>query len=923
MVRCMQLRRGLSLIRFLVASFWLLSTYYAAAPQDAGSSTPGHLVRLGDRVIFSADDGVHGRELWSSDGTAAGTAMVGDIVTGSASFDPMDMKVAGRHVFFSAVIPPTNRYLYVSDGTLAHTRRVSSADGNPFLNPTYFVPCGDKMFFQSKYDASSSGLAVSDGTPAGSVMFHWPGGNLPIISVKGMEATENEIFCFGFEPTVGYVLLHSDGTQEGTEIIRDIAPGNDYNFDVASVMCGNTYFFSANDGEHGWELWQSDGSSNGTRMVVDLVPGTVGSGPDGMCCLDNRVLFRASIETIGTELYISDGTPEGTQLLKDIAPGQTGSDPNGFVPFNKHVFFNARDGGSGLEPWVTDGTEDGTKRIDDLYLGPISSSPYQARAAGNRIFFAATISGAGDELCVSDGTIEGTRVLTDIIPGVANSAVHQLCVVNDVVYFRAEDVEHGVELWRSDGTEKGTWLVKDIQPLLFENLSSSPSHFVASGNTVFFAANDAEHGVELWKSAGTEDSTNIVLDIVSGELNSDPYPLCSAGRHIYFTADDRVHGRELWRSDGTAEGTSMVLDIAPGIQSSAPRDPIWIEKSETLLFVAADADDNEEPWISDGTPSGTQVLKEIIAGVQGSAPAEFTAFHDLVVFSATTTIGQRSLWCTDGTNQGTRLLTPPGDSAAANPREFWEFQDRLYFLVDHGNEPQLWSTDGSAPGTFRAANAFGELDPNAFASKSQRAVLGNTLIMAHNDGIHGIELWRTDGSAAGTVFIKDIFPGRASSSPDLLTTFAGRVWFRADDGTNGSELWQTGGNPDDTSLVRDIRFGSEGGGVRSLVVCGDRLYFVSDSGTIGVSEGEELYSVPGVDGLALEVLDIAPKAASSRPLELTDVSGKLYFTADNGVNGRELWTSQATLPTTYLVKDILPRRRVPDGPRRLSVSGSR
>jgi ELWxxDGT repeat protein len=69
--------------------------------------------------------------------------------------------------------------------------------------------------------------------------------------------------------------------------------------------------------------------------------------------------------------------------------------------------------------------------------------------------------------------------------------------------------------------------------------------------------------------------------------------------------------------------------------------------------------------------------------------------------------------------------------------------------------------------------------------------VSGTLFFRADDGTTGRELWRSDGTAAGTVLVKDINPGPASSSPNELTAVNGTLFFRADDGTTGVELWKT------------------------------------------------------------------------------------------------------------------------------------
>src|SRR5262245_23926880 len=91
--------------------------------------------------------------------------------------------------------------------------------------------------------------------------------------------------------------------------------------------------------------------------------------------------------------------------------------------------------------------------------------------------------------------------------------------------------------------------------------SSSPYSFQNLGSFTYFAATDAAHGTELWRTDGTAAGTTLVKDISPGPASSQPSVLTEAGGKLYFRADDGLHGVELWRTDGTATGTVMVKDL--------------------------------------------------------------------------------------------------------------------------------------------------------------------------------------------------------------------------------------------------------------------------------------------------------------------------------------------------------------------------
>ena len=186
------------------------------------------------------------------------------------------------------------------------------------------------------------------------------------------------------------------------------------------------------------------------------------------------------------------------------------------------------------------------------------------------------------------------------------------------------------------------------------------------------------------------------------------------------------------------------------------------------------------------------------------------------------------------------------------------------------------------------------------SSPAYLTAVGNTLFFRANYGTNGTELWKSDGTANGTVMVKDIYSGSSSSSPDYLTAVGNTLFFVADDGTNGKELWKSDGTASGTVMVKDIRSGSTGSEPTYLTAIGNTLYFYANDGT----NGTELWKSDGTASGTVMVKDIRSGSYSSTPLHLTAIGNTLYFSADDGNNGRELWKSDGTTNGTVMVKDI-------------------
>ncbi len=192
----------------------------------------------------------------------------------------------------------------------------------------------------------------------------------------------------------------------------------------------------------------------------------------------------------------------------------------------------------------------------------------------------------------------------------------------------------------------------------------------------------------------------------------------------------------------------------------------------------------------------------------------------------------------------------------------------------------------------------------ALHSPISLTAVGDTLYFYADDGISGRELWKSDGTEAGTVLVKDINPGSGGSSPiPRKQSNSRRRHLVTSPPTTASrhELWKSDGTEEGTVLVKDINSGSGTSSPRFLTAVGDTLYFSADEGV----NGFELWRSDGTVAGTVLVQDINP-SGNSFPRSLTAVGDMLYFSADDGVNDRELWKSDGTEAGTVLLQDINP-----------------
>jgi len=147
-------------------------------------------------------------------------------------------------------------------------------------------------------------------------------------------------------------------------------------------------------------------------------------------------------------------------------------------------------------------------------------------------------------------------------------------------------------------------------------------------------------------------------------------------------------------------------------------------------------------------------------------------------------------------------------------------------------------------------------------------------------------LWRSDGTPAGTEFVRDLFPGAAGSSPEGLLWGGGVLWFTADDGASGRELWKTDGAA--ATLVKDIRPGAAGSvprGSALMAWAGGHLALMADDG----ANGRELWTSDGTAAGTVLAGEVIPGPRGGDPAWLAAAGNRVIFSADDGTRGREPW----------------------------------
>jgi ELWxxDGT repeat protein len=503
----------------------------------------------------------------------------------------------------------------------------------------------------------------------------------------------------------------------------------------------------------------------------------------------------------------------------------------------------------------------------------------------------------GWELYKSDGTEGGSVLVKNINAeswGDNGSNPAGLTEVNGTLFFTAADFIHGRELWKSDGTEAGTVLVKDVNPGLhpfFGGYASGPQELTNVNGTLYFTADDGNHGRELWKSNAA--GTVLVKDIYPlGAASSNPEQLTNVNGTLYFSADNGIDGRELWKSNGTAAGTVMVKNISYG--SATPQ---HLTNLNGTLFFTADNGPNghgRELWKSNGTAAGTVRVKDIRPGIAGSQPTELTVMGSKIYFSADNGSHGRELWKSDGTAAGTVQVRDIAVGDNSSPLNLVAAGNTLYFAATDSSGRELWKSDGTAAGTFRVKDIY--LGAGNSSPAELTVVEGQLYFTATGfDGraTHGRELWTSDGTEKGTQMVQDLFAGAGSSSPTDLAGVGGTLYFSTPDHSTGN--WESANYTGEGWLWK-------AGQLPGIVAPGNQTHNEGASVSVGVSAstpGPLSFTVSGLPaGLTFNPKTrriagtIAQSAGANSPYTVT-------------VTATHEWMTSSTT-FTWIVRDVTP-----------------
>lgn len=312
-----------------------------------------------------------------------------------------------------------------------------------------------------------------------------------------------------------------------------------------------------------------------------------------------------------------------------------------------------------------------------------------------------------------------------------------------------------------------------------------------------------------------------------------------------------------------------------------------------LYYLKRNNQSGYQIWRTDGT--NTTIFLDSVSYRQ-----KLFATEEVLLF-----MKNDQIWRTDGTITNTAPISEATYSIQETPRGFHAFLDKIYFETRTGK----WLIEGNTLKPF-------DLVPDETDLYFNGVEFNGFYYMAGKENAHGCELWRTDGTPQGTTLFKDLDPANTSShnnelnsgSPNGFQIIDGKMFFGSDQG-----IWTSDGTSNGTVLIKPIENVNHNYSYGWTNILFGRTpihgtlngkYFIAIENT---EYGNEIWVSDGTE-TGTYVLNIFEGSgyglSREKPKPMAILDNQLYFAADNGQLGQELWRTDGTIEGTTIIKDI-------------------
>jgi len=799
-------------------------------------SDPYFVAQLPHLILFSADDGIYGRELWRTDGTPAGTTLVVDLCPGPCDSNPQALWTAGPVAFLSvagslwrsdgtiggtqllyaglevgwkAHTPTRTTYfggrvgdgpagLWFTDGTPAGTRRVFEFALQLFDGPSQLTWWRGMLFFWTQSALNQGTLWRSDGTTQGTV---------PIRSFHPGPLAYSPFVILG--AARHGLLLVVKTTARGSELwtipspsakpvpLPQLVPGNAEPHWLSHGVVGDRLVIAAGIGKHRAQLYWSDGSqralaplmsfpNNGDLQLVDAPLQPVSA---------NRSVFEVERGLV-RELWSTDGTPQGTRFVRAVSLGRPES-----IVVDGWLYFAGHEPATGFEPWRTNGIV--AARIRDTCPGPCDGNPTFRESAGEIWIQSSSAAYTPIFLRTSQA---GSRIAA--VLRLADSAANLLGVINGTALITNSTLHEGLEPWAWQATTGAFDALGDLNPSTSPT-DSNPRDFQPFGDRVVFLASSATAGERFWVSDGTTAGTRrleaanmrgVSRLAASAHTTAGLFLLAGSKGLGVFSAPD-FSGR-LWFWSGAS--TSIAALTPANITTRGQGLEVL---GDRVYFAGGQPGLGDELWTSDGSPGGTRPFTSFGKPKPwwlGRSIALLGQAGGFLYFSAS----DSGLWRSDGSVAGTELVFRAVTSWSAG--EAIVRDQQLFFVVEDRANPncrsfELWQTSGRQKGLILPLEALGcqSVARVWFQGLGDHSFLIFAAVATASANASNMWLWLSDGTTAGTQLVHGGAAGPAPP-PNATPPSTGQFFLGPNPQGLGWSLWSSDGTAEGTVVCESI-----------------------------------------------------------------------------------------------------------------------
>lgn len=794
---------------------------------------------------------------------------------------------------------------------------------------------------------------------------------------------ENRFFFVANNYWNGRELWTSDGTEEGTRIVYDAIPGKEdghdehisgtvtkaINFNEKHIFLYNKYLLSTDlktfktdtidyiqTSYHSQlleyngyvfyvkdnHLYRTDGTTGNSTLIAQNLFQSISGDNSGIISTINGIMFFGYDDIEKRVLYISDGTENGTKSLKFISSSTYFYNPNSFGSSSGKYYANVK----------TSSTSDGYLLVSDGTFGGTISNTSYSNPSGffeiqNKVYFKAK-GPLGDGIYRTTDTdyelfysLQEIEVSTNFLAGITSfsfgtqdnvwvcgNTVGDCKIIDEFSYWSNNIIMDGDTVYyESDKfSNRGLWEYTPIglKRKLTETRLEYDRYYtqLAKANGKLFytprTANDTM-GVELM-SVDLFTLEEKIFKNINSKGESFIESLMGTDDHLYLESNE---GRNIWSINESSNIVSEVLtspyrnsgfflinnqlfflntnyenqsNMSPRLEKynnqTSQRELIHTFTDESSFGFSSTISNNQKGylvigdfrsyiWETDGTSSGTKKL--LGSNTQDFGTDLIALVPDFLLYRDSFNGGYNTFQPSTGAHY--KLIDSYNSNITVFNNKFYfmdyaEVQDTVILsggniTIRTINKPSLYSSKGTVIHKKLLIKDFQLLD--SFVDDEDFYVFGSRK--------NAYSLFKINESTAEPILIRNF----TSEQFSIGTKIGGNILFSAEDSLvgTGQELWKTDGTSDGTTFMYDLNEGPNSSYAKNWVSKGEYVYFTANDGI----HGEELWEYNHFTDSFRMIEDLNPKEGSE-PKNLTIVGNTLYFVADDGFLGRELWSFQ-------------------------------